>query len=113
MDRIDQAKDAEVMAAKATDLDDLLGIVQMLSTQNGDPPLPEGKSWDEQRGRAWDEEVKRFSEHARAYNRTGRPSCNDWRAAMAIARAARASAPPTSGGLPSRTQATKSINSCK
>ena len=40
MDRIDQAKDGAVVVSKATDLDDLLGIVQMLSTQNGDPPLP-------------------------------------------------------------------------
>lgn len=56
-----EIKDGEVIVSKATDLDDLLGIVQTLSIQNGDPPLPQGQSWDEQRMQAWDEEVSRFN----------------------------------------------------
>jgi AbrB family looped-hinge helix DNA binding protein len=34
-------KNGEVVVSKALDLDDLLGIVQVLSTQNGDSPLPD------------------------------------------------------------------------
>jgi AbrB family looped-hinge helix DNA binding protein len=54
-------KNGEVVVSKALDLDDVLGIVQVLSTQNADPPLPDVGSWDEQREQAWDEEVRRFA----------------------------------------------------
>ena len=55
-------KNGEVVVSKALDLDDLLGIVQVLSTQNGDPPLPDVGAWDEQREQAWDEEVRRLAD---------------------------------------------------
>jgi AbrB family looped-hinge helix DNA binding protein len=54
-------KNGEVVVSKALDLDDLLGIVQVLSTQHGDPPLPHVGAWDEQREQAWDEEVHRLA----------------------------------------------------
>jgi len=55
-------RNAEVVVSKALDLDELLGIVQVLSAQNGDPPLPDVGAWDEQREQAWDEEVSRFAD---------------------------------------------------
>ena len=42
-------KNGEVIVAKALDLDDLLGIVQVLSAQHGDPPLSDVRALDEQR----------------------------------------------------------------
>lgn len=54
-------RDGHVVVAKAIDLEDLLGIVRILSERNGDPPLPNVGSWDEQREQAWDEETLRFS----------------------------------------------------
>jgi AbrB family looped-hinge helix DNA binding protein len=55
-------KHGEVVVSKVLDLDDLLGIVQVPSTQNGDLPLPDVGAWDEQREQAWDEEVRRFAD---------------------------------------------------
>lgn len=53
--------DGTVTVTKAVDIDDLLGIVQTLSERNGDPPLPQVGSWDEQRDGAWDEDARRFT----------------------------------------------------
>jgi AbrB family looped-hinge helix DNA binding protein len=54
-------EDGKVIVSKALDLEDLLGIVQVFSEQNGDPPLPKVGSWEEQRNEAWDQELQRWS----------------------------------------------------
>ena len=58
---VEHALDPAYAKKLGVDLDDLLGIVQVLSTQNGDPPLPDVGAWDEQREQAWDEDVRRFA----------------------------------------------------
>lgn len=56
-----EVKDDQVVVSKALDLDDLVGIVQVLSEKNGDPPMPAlGGAWEEQREQAWHDELARY-----------------------------------------------------
>jgi bifunctional DNA-binding transcriptional regulator/antitoxin component of YhaV-PrlF toxin-antitoxin module len=53
-------EDDKVVVSRGLDIDDLIGLVPRLSAQNGDPPLPNVGSWEEQRAVAWDEVGERF-----------------------------------------------------